>query len=431
MCEKCNCGKVHTTSVKTVVAESGAISKIPALIFETGAKRPFVLADTNTFKAAGEKVAKVLEENNIDYSKYVFEDANLEPDEGAVGSAVMHFDQKCDIVIAVGSGVINDIGKILAKTAKLTYMIVATAPSMDGYASASSSMAMDGLKISLSSKCPEIIVGDIDVIKKAPLKMLQSGLGDMLAKYISICEWRIANLLIGEYYCDYVADMVRTALKKCVDNAKGLLNREDEAVKTVFEGLVLGGMAMEYAGVSRPASGVEHYISHVWDMRGLEFGTNTSFHGIQCGIGTLIASRVYEQIKKVTPNREKALKYAKDFSVEKWNEELLEFIGKGAKSMIELDKKEQKYDLKKHEARLEIIIENWDTILCIIAEEVPSSAETENILDTVGAPKSCAEFGIDEKIVPETFKASKDIRDKYVLSRLCWDLGVLDEIAFD
>ena len=103
----------------------------------------------------------------------------------------------------------------------------------------------------------------------------------MLAKYVSICEWRIANLITGEYYCETIAQMVRTALKKCVDNAEGLLKRDEEAIKAVFEGLIIGGVAMSYAGVSRPASGVEHYFSHVWDMRALEFGTNMDLHGIQ------------------------------------------------------------------------------------------------------------------------------------------------------
>lgn len=206
----------------------------------------------------------------------------------------MHYDTKCDLIIAVGPGVINDIGKFLSKLTKTSYIIVATAPSMDGYASATSSMAMDGLKISLHTKCPDVIIGDTDVLKNAPIRMLQAGIGDMLAKHVSICEWRIAHLLIGEYYCEYVADLVRSALKKCVENAYGVLKREPEAVKAVFDGLIICGRAMEYAGISRPASGVEHYISHVWDMRGLEFGTKTDLHGIQCAIVTLVATPIYE-----------------------------------------------------------------------------------------------------------------------------------------
>ena len=268
----CDCPKTHGFNIAHICIEKGAIEKLPEFIIDFKAKNPFILADKNTFEAAGKKVCEILENASISYKKYVFSTGDIEPDEKAVGSAIMHFDNTCDLVIAVGSGVINDIGKILANTAKLPYFIVGTAPSMDGYASASSSMSMDGLKVSLASKYADVIIGDIEVLKNAPMKMLQAGLGDMLAKYISIAEWRIAHEITGEYYCERVATLIRTALKRCVENAEGLLNREDEAVKAVFEGLVIGGVAMAFAGVSRPASGVEHYFSHVWDMRGWNLG---------------------------------------------------------------------------------------------------------------------------------------------------------------
>ena len=165
-------------------------------------------------------------------------------------------------------------------------------------------------------------------------------------------------------------------------------------------------------------------------MRGLAFGTSTDFHGIQCGIATLIAAKVYEQVKDTVPNRERALEYVKNFDIEKWNESLLKFVGPGAQSMIALEKIENKYSVSKHKSRFEKIIANWDKILKIIGEEVIPSKEVEKILDAIGAPKTCTEIGIDKETLPMTFKASKDIRDKYVLSRLCWDLGILDSIKY-
>ena len=426
--EGCSCGKKHITSIDALVVGNGVISQVPDYVKKYSAKKAFVLADANTYRVAGEKVCKILEEAGINYSKYVFPTGENEPDEYSVGSAVMHYDSSCDIVIGVGSGVINDIGKIISNIADKPYIIVGTAPSMDGFASASSSMSRDGLKISLPSKCANVVIGDIDILKEAPMHMLQSGLGDMVAKYVSICEWRIANLLVGEYYCEAVAQLVRDSLKKCTDNAEGLLKRDEEAVKAVFEGLVLCGLAMNYAGLSRPASGVEHYFSHVWDMRGLEFGTKVDLHGIQCAIGTLYAAKIYDQIRNIKPDREKALKYVQSFDYPAYAEELRAFLGKGAEEMITLEQKEQKYNVEKHGPRLEKIIENWNKILKIIDEEVPSSADIAKLLDTIGAPKTAAEIGIDESIVPFTFKATKDIRDKYVVSRLAWDLGVIDEL---
>lgn len=422
----CDCPKTHGFNIAHICIEKGAIEKLPEFIIDFRAKNPFVLADKNTFEAAGKKVCAILENASISYKKYVFSTGNIEPDEKAVGSAIMHFDNTCDLVIAVGSGVINDIGKILANTAKLPYFIVGTAPSMDGYASASSSMSMDGLKVSLASKCADVIIGDIDILKNAPMKMLQAGLGDMLAKYISIAEWRIAHEITGEYYCERVAMLIRMALKRCVENAEGLLKREDEAVKAVFEGLVIGGVAMTFAGVSRPASGVEHYFSHVWDMRGLEFGTKVDLHGIQCAVATNIAAELYEKVLKITPDKQKALGYAKSFVYQDWANELKAFLGTGADAMIALESKEGKYNVEKHAKRLDIILEKWDKLCGIIREEIPLQQEIEGILDKIGAPKTTEEIGIDCDLTT-TLKATKDIRDKYVLSRLLWDLGIIEE----
>lgn len=153
-------------------------------------------------------------------------------------------------------------------------------------------------------------------------------------------------------------------------------------------------------------------------------------HGIQCAIGTLIASRIYEQVKDITPNREKALAYANSFEYEDWSKCLKEFLGKSADEMIALEAKEGKYNKELHAKRLEVIIENWDDILAIIAEELPSSEQIEKIMTEIEAPKTMEEIGLEDTSLEMTFKATKDIRDKYVLSRLAWDLGIIEELRY-
>lgn len=423
----CGCGKAHVFSAEVVVGK-GVLSRLPEFVNRYDAKKAFVLSDKNTWKAAGEQACKYLHDSGIAYISYCFDSEVLEPDEWSVGSAVMHYDPGCDLILCVGSGVLNDIAKIVSAVSGKPYIIIGTAPSMDGYASASSSMTRDGLKISLPSRSADVIIGDTDILCQAPLKMMKSGLGDMIAKYVSICEWRIAHLVTGEYYCEELAELIRSALKRCTDNADGLLRREEAAVQAVFEGLVIGGVAMNYAGISRPASGVEHYISHVLDMRGAEFGIPVEFHGIQCAVGTLIAAKLYERLKTIPPDREKALAYAEKFDYTAWCAQLRALLGRGAESMIALEEKEQKYSIQRHKQRLEVILNNWDAILGIIEEELPPSNELEKLLDTIQAPKNLFEIGVDESMLPVIFKATKDIRDKYVLSRLLWDLGVIDEI---
>ena len=424
----CSCGKVHNALLDDYIVGKGAIREIASLMARYGATKPYLIADRNTYQAAGKEVCKVLAAHNIPYSLYVFSQETIHPNEEAVGSAAMHYDVSCDMVIGIGSGVINDIGKLISKLTKTPYIIVATAPSMDGYASATSSMDVDGLKTSVPSRCANVIVGDLDVLREAPVQMLISGLGDMLAKYVSICEWRISNLITGEYYCPTVAEYIRKALKKCVDHAEGLLNREEEAVRAVFEGLIIGGVAMNYAGLSSPASGVEHYFSHVWDMRALEFGMPASTHGIQCALGTLYALRIYEQVKKYTPDVALAEQKVSAFDHPSYNQFLKDFLGRSAESMLALEEKEGKYDPVKHHSRIAYIAEHWQELVQIMEQELPAAAELERLLKAIGAPCSVEEIGLSADILRPTFEATKDIRDKYVLSRLCWDLGILEDI---
>ena len=98
-----------------------------------------------------------------------------------MGAAVLHFDRRCDALISLGSGVVNDVTKILAGLTGRPFFSYATAPSMDGYASSTSSVIRGGLKVSVDSRCPDVIIGDTDVLRAAPKEMLLAGLGDMLA----------------------------------------------------------------------------------------------------------------------------------------------------------------------------------------------------------------------------------------------------------
>ena len=98
--------------------------------------------------------------------------------------------------------------------------------------------------------------------------------------------------------------------------------------------------------------------------------------------------------------------------------------------MIEKEKTEQKYNVEMHKIRLQKIIENWDGIIKIINEEMPSAKDIESILDELRMPKTAGEIGIDDSLVPLTFKATRDVRYKYILSHLCWDLGITDDIKF-
>ncbi len=427
----CSCGKTHKPGVERVLIEKGAVRRLPELLRELGAEKPFLLSGHDTWAAAGERVTEVLTGAGISWSQYVYPISPVRPTEWTVGSALMHFDYGCDAIIGVGSGVINDTGKLLARATGRKYIIVATAPSMDGFVSGTSSMDRDGLKVSLYSTAAWGVVGDLDILCEAPMHLLRAGVGDMLAKITSLVEWKLAEVIVGEDYCEETAALVSQALGQVTGQAEKLLERDPDAVRAVMEGLLIAGIAMNYAGVSRPASGMEHYFSHIWDMRSLAFpDARFEQHGIQAGLGTLYTLMAYETFLKgnYQPDRQRAMDFVGSFSLEDWNRRLLEFVGPGAEAMIEGENREHKYDRERHKARFSVIEKNWDTIVGLIGT-LPPASEVRALMESIGFPTSAAVIGYDDSQVKTTFTMTKDIRDKYVGTRLFWDLGILDEVA--
>ena len=425
----CVCGRRHAARLKDAIIEKDAILRTPEALKALGGTRAFILADENTFAAAGEKLTGALRRGGIPYTLFRYPAARTEPDEAAAGAAMLHFDTACDALVALGSGVINDITKIVARMTGLPFVCVGTAPSMDGYASSTSSVVRQGLKVSVDSRCPDVFIGDLDVLCATPEEMLLAGLGDMLAKYISVCEWRIGRIVTGEYYCEEVAALIRGALRLCRENAEGLKKREPAAVRAVTEGLILSGVAADWAGVSRPVSGVEHYFSHIWDMRALEFGMPFALHGIQCGVGTLYALRGYEALQKLQPDPARARRAAERFDEAAWFATLRGYLGRAAEPMIEAELREHRNDPAARIARAETIAARWEEILTVVRKELPPAEEVRVLLERLGAPVSPVQLGLPESDVPLIFQATRDVRNKYILSALCFDLGCAEEVA--
>lgn len=425
----CPCGKQHETQLKYLELGAGVLEKLPEMLQKAGYRRPFAICDPNTYAAAGARALALLEQAGISYGYLQLRESKPEPDEAALGQICMKFDASCDCILAIGGGVINDLGKMLAAATGKRSIMIATAPSMDGFASGSGSMVVGGVKVSLSCPCPIGVIADTEIMAAAPMRMLQAGLGDALAKYISICEWRIAHLVTGEYYCPEIAQMVRTSLKNTVAQADKLMERDQQAVQNVAEALILSGIAMGLAGVSRPASGIEHYFSHMWEMRAFEKGEQSDLHGIQVGVGTLLAARLYEWISQLTPSRELAEEHMRAFSQEQWEAEMPQYFGSAAPEIIAVEHRLKKNDPAQHAQRLERILAHWPEILQIIREEIPPYQQIFDLMKKAGMPMMPADLGFTPAQTREAFLGTREIRDKYVASSLLWDLGLQKEFA--
>jgi len=164
-------------------------------------------------------------------------------------------------------------------------------------------------------------------------------------------------------------------------------------------------------------------------MRGEEFKTPADYHGIQCGIATETCIEIYDRIRRIVPDYTVAKKYVEAFSWDDWKKQLKDFLGKSADAMIALEEKEQKYNIESHPARFNRIADKWDEILKIIEEEVPSLDEYRQLMEEIGLKESYEDLGHSVEETRMAFYATKDIRDKYIGSRLLWDLGMLETVG--
>ena len=198
---ECKCGKKHSVPIEYLKICRGATAYLPEALRAVKSRKPFIVCDKNTYEAAGKAAEETLEKAGIEYTTYVIpsnDGERIKPGEWELGSIGMHFDPGCDFILAVGGGVINDLCKVFGHDTGRKTGVLGTSPSMDGFASNSSSMEVNHLKVSLYNACPAVILCDTAVMAKAPMRNLWAGLGDMTAKYISICEWRISTLITGE-----------------------------------------------------------------------------------------------------------------------------------------------------------------------------------------------------------------------------------------
>lgn len=426
----CECGRHHGTAVKYLKIGRGVIENLPEALAAIGAKRPYVVCDQNTWRVAGERAVKILDKAGIAYTVYVFpgEHAVL-PSERELGILAMRFDHSCDCVLGVGSGVINDLCKMLGWTTGRPCAIVGTAPSMDGYASNSSAVELEGVKLTIYNNGPEAVLCDTEIMAQAPMRMLRAGFGDMIAKYISVCEWRIANLVRGEYYCEAVADMMRAAVRKIMDSVDGILARDPDAVGYVAEGLVLSGLAMAYANVSRPASGIEHRFSHIWEMINIARGRQLELHGIQVGIGSMLTFDLYEYIKTLKPDLEHAKQSAAEFDQAAWDAKINRIFGEIAGEVFASVNASHQNDADVRIAHAETICAHWDDILDIIEKEMPEHEAIWAAARKMGIPVHPSEIDVTIDDTMDAFLTTHDIRERYICTSLLFDLGLLEEAA--
>ena len=205
----CACGRKHRSSVERVVISDTAISVgLREFLREEGFGRITMICDDKSYAVAGKQVESVLTELNITYKLHKFNSQGLFPNERAVGNILMGALDNSDLFLAVGSGTINDLTRYTSAVVKLPFATVGTAPSMDGYISGGSALIYNGLKITFETHAPKAVFFVPQILANAPRDMVASGVGDLLGKINCLTDWKLSQIINGEYLCDFIYDLV-------------------------------------------------------------------------------------------------------------------------------------------------------------------------------------------------------------------------------
>ena len=365
----CSCGRHHTLDIRHIIMGQGVLKELPKVLEPFSGKKVYMLSDNHTFEAAGDRVLSILEAEDYLVKNVMLDSGDdiLIPNEQAVGTMFLNLEPDTAVIVAVGSGTINDMAKYMSARTKSPYVIVCTAPSMDGYVADGAPLILEGRKISFVATLPYGVIGDTDIMKQAPMHMIHAGFGDVLGKLTALADWYLAKENVDEYCCETCVTLVQRALDKVTGSAEALAKRDDDAVLYLIEALTLTGVAMGLIGVSRPASGAEHMLSHYWEMDFIAKGKFPELHGIKVGIATPVIAEIFEMMKDEVP--EEAMKLA------------------------------------------------------------PSREYVEGLLKTVGAPVYPTDIGIDRELFYNSILEGYKVRNRYSILELALKTGRLEEIA--
>ena len=406
----CSCGTSHVCPIREVVIEEDALSKIPALTADFS--HVLLVADENTYRACGEKVASALGsklENTLIYQR----EGLLVPNEEAIAELRAKVSDKTDLIVGVGSGVINDLCKHVSFAAGLPYDIVATAPSMDGYASKGAALILDGMKVTLNAAVPRAIIADVSVLANAPFPMIQAGYGDIIGKYSCLCDWALSALVTGEALCSFVYDATMEAVEKTVALSDGLMLRSHEAVAALQEALVAVGILMAYVGNSRPASGSEHHLSHYFEIVGIVRGEEYYPHGIDVCYSAVETARLRERLAAIPALPSEISAEGRDV----YEQNVRRIYGPIADEVLALQAKMGWYDID----RIPVYREKWQEIRALLAS-APDSTKMRALVEKIGLDFCEFTSFYGEEKIADALLYAKDLKDRYTVLWLYYDL---------
>jgi len=399
--KNCACGRDHYCPVEHIVIDADALAQLPGIC--RAYNRILLVCDDNTWAACARQVADMLADQLENRLILCSGEHVLVPNEQAIAQIEEMVTEQTELILGVGSGVINDLCKHVSFQHDLPYYIVATAPSMDGYVSVGAALILGGMKVTLNARPPKAVIADTGVLKNAPMPMLQAGYGDIIGKFSCLNDWKLSALIHGEYFCQRVYDMTMDCANKVSKMAKGILDREEATVKALMEALVIVGIAMSYVDCSRPASGSEHHLSHFFEITGILEGKEYFSHGIDVAYSAVLTARRREALLQAMPPR-------KVFDRASWEREIHRVYGASAEGVIALQNK-----LGWHERDdYPVIREKWEQIKGVLAQ-APDSETFLKLVEAVGLRYAEFESMYGAQKLADAMEYAKDLKDRYTV----------------
>ena len=396
---KCECGRVHELRTKLVVCEYGALNSFDRYMEECGLTGfRTVIYDTNTYNLPSMVHVKADQE-------IVLEAQGLHSEKGLIEDMMKKLRRKPDFIVAVGAGTLMDFGRYSAYQLGIPFVAVPTLVSSDGFTANICSIVIDGHKKSLPMIAPSAVICDMNIIEGAPHFLTVSGMQDILSKYISIADWKIAHLVSGEYFCPMVCSMAQEALDTMVKCAYEMRDGKPVEFEAMAYAQMLSGLTMQILNHSRAASGAEHLIAHLVEMKPKGFENAHGMHGECVGVGTVICAEEYHRLAEMERVEVKPFKPLD----EAWVRDVFGDLAEGIFKECENDVLSS---FDEHS-----IQEHWQEIREIIAG-IPSAEELTELFKAIGAKYCLEDLGVDESLKGFALDASMAIRNRLTLNRM-------------
>lgn len=295
----CGCGMTHTVGTKLILIESGASAGLREIARSLALpKRCTILCDWNTEPYA-DICADVLSDLLHPIRPViVLNPDNLHADERAVERVAVQLPADTGWLLACGAGTIHDIARYTAHRKSIPFVSFPTAASVDGFVSTVCAMTWNGFKSTLPGVAPVAVAADTDIFRDAPYRLTASGIGDVLGKYISLADWELSGLVTGEVFCPRIAALTREAADNVRSSLEAIRSADAGACEKLMFALLMSGLSMQMWGNSRPASGAEHHLSHLWEMEVLNPRLD-ALHGEKVGVGLCTVLPLYKSLAPV------------------------------------------------------------------------------------------------------------------------------------